>query len=265
MVNLARYCSLFSGSTGNCYYIGSSGRGLIIDAGVSCRSTVSAMMSNKINLSAIDGILITHEHLDHIKGLGPLIKHFKCPVYGTKATLDYLSKNDYIPVGSKMEVIDRTAEIGAFQVKAFITPHDCNCSVGYKFTTSDNTVITHVTDLGYISNTVSSNLKGSHMVIIESNYDPSMLESSGYPASLKQRIMGKEGHLSNIQCAEEVLKLVKSGTSRIMLAHLSRENNRPSLARQTTTDLLKKHGFQEGKDYALYVASANSPSEMIII
>ena len=262
---MARYCSLFSGSTGNCYYIGASGRGLIIDAGVSCRSTVSAMMSNKINLSAIDGILITHEHLDHIKGLAPLIKHFKCPVYGTTVTLEYLEKKGNIPVGAKMVAIDRSAEIGAFQVKAFLTPHDCECSVGYRFIASDNTVITHVTDLGHISNTVSSNLRGSNMVIIESNYDVDMMAASGYPPKLKERIMGKKGHLSNKECAEEVLKLVKGGTTRIMLAHLSRENNRPALARQTTVELLTKNGFREGVDYTLYVAAANAPSEMIIV
>ena len=262
---MARYCSLYSGSKGNCYYIGSSGRGLIIDAGVSCKSVVTALKNNNIDLSTIDGILITHEHSDHIKGLKPIINYFKCPVYSTKDTLEYLTEKGKIPSDAQTEVIKDNMSIGTFKVKSFPTPHDCYSSTGYRFTASDNTIITHVTDLGHVTETVESNLKGSDMVILESNYDPNLLKISSYPYYLKQRIKSNHGHLSNNQCAEEVLKLVKNGTSRIMLAHLSRENNNPTLAKQTTADILEKNGFKKDIDYMLYIAGADTPSELIII
>ncbi|MEG3007500.1 MAG: MBL fold metallo-hydrolase [Oscillospiraceae bacterium] len=262
---MARYCSLFSGSTGNCYYVGASGHGIIIDAGVSMRTAVSAMVSKKINLSTIDGILITHEHTDHIKGLTPLVKHLKVPVYGTKLLLDYLEDQKLIPVGARLIEMNGMTDIGLMQVKPFLTSHDCISSCGYKFFTDDKRVISHTTDLGYISNSVGLNLNGSDMVVIESNYDKKMLADSGYPPMLKARIMGKTGHLSNDDCAEEILKLIKTGTTRFMLAHLSRENNRPSIAYQTTKEILTSNGFVEGKDYTLHIAAANSPSDMIIV
>lgn len=262
---MARFFSISSGSSGNCYYIGASGRGLIIDAGISCKAAVSAMEQKNIDISTIDGVLITHEHNDHIKGLLPLLKKIKCPLYASKPTLDYIKENTAIPENIKTCEISEETGIGCFKVKPFHTSHDAVFSVGYRFHTPDGRVITHATDLGYISEDVAKNLSGSDMVILESNYDENMLKNSFYPAYLKKRIKSDEGHLSNNDCAKEALELIKKGTTRFMLAHLSKNNNDPKLAYGATKKIFDENGFVEGRDYALYVAEEKNPGEMITI
>ncbi len=261
---MAKYISLYSSSTGNSGFLTAKGSGLLIDAGVSCKRILQALAENNIDCSCVKGMVITHEHSDHIKGLPILLKKLKIPVYGTDMTLQYLLNNLSLPVDAKLIPIDKPTEIASMQVTPFSIPHDCADGCGYKIETSDNKVFAVSTDLGYVTEEVKSNMLKADAVVIESNYDIDMLKVSSYPYMLKQRISGKEGHLSNKDCAMLCAELVRNKTTRIVLAHLSRENNTPTLARDTTLSALSENGMRDGIDLNLHIAPADFPSASVI-
>ncbi len=261
---MAKFYSLFSGSKGNSSIVRSGGQALLIDAGMSCKQIRLALASRNIDENFIAGILITHTHIDHIKGLRVLCNNLNAKVYATDDTMTTLLRDGHIKYEKFGGIISNNSEsIGHFSVSSFPTDHDANGSCGFRIETPEDRVCSVCTDLGNVTDTVHNAVKGSDLVLLESNYDPVMLKNGPYTLSLKARIAGKDGHLSNINCAEEALRLVESGTSRLVLAHLSQENNTPHLAMKTTKEYIDDK-YECGVDYLLYVANQDGLKETVI-
>ena len=250
---MARIYPLFSSSSGNSHFIGTPSGGILIDAGVSCRRLVNALRQNDIPPEAVKAVFITHNHSDHISGLRVFENCFKAPVFASGETLDYLFDNGHLAPETDCGEIGGGVDASGFFVSSFSTPHDAPGSVGYKIHTPDGKICCVCTDLGYVTDEIDTELRGSDLVLLESNYDESMLRNGGYPYVLKQRIASKTGHLSNKDSAREVRVLIESGTQRIILGHLSRENNTPIVAENT---LLRELGndFVRNRDYMLTIA-----------
>lgn len=259
---MARLCPLFSGSTGNSYYIGSRSAGLLIDAGRSARQLDNMLKLCGIDPLALQGILVTHEHTDHSSGLRVFAKKYQLPVFASAGTLKVLESAlpevELCPLEGELELAGMT-------VTPFHTSHDCAEPLGYRIRTEDGRVLGFATDLGYLSDTVKEHLLGADFVVIESNHDPEMLRTGGYPYPLQQRILSDRGHLSNGVCAEFLPELAKSGTKRFLLAHLSRENNTPSLALETSLSALTRAGLVREVDFLLDTAKPeNSQGHSVI-
>ncbi len=254
---MLRYCSLFSGSKGNSTYVGTSSCGVLIDAGVSAKRIESSLRERDVDARSIRAVLVTHEHTDHIAGLRVLCKRYGWPLIASRGTLTAMAEYNKIDADRKMYCIQAGQKItlGDIQIEAFATPHDSRESYGYCITNEQGRSIAVATDMGYITSSVEEAIAGVDLVHIESNHDVTMLRNGPYPYPLKQRIEGEGGHLSNAACAALLPRLLRGGTSRFVLAHLSEENNLPALAKQTSADSLNAVGAKEGSDYLLDVAS----------
>ena len=252
---MARFCSLFSSSSGNSTYIGSSETGILIDAGVSAKKMKEALLSREIDPSKLGGIFITHEHSDHIKGVRILASTYKIPVYATEGTMAALEENGVVTAKFPYQVIPYEGlEIGDIFVRPFHTPHDSRESCGYRIDFTDGQKAAIATDVGKITDEIKSNLLGCELVMLESNHDIGMLQNGVYPYALKRRILSEVGHLSNIACADMAAELISKGTSRLFLGHLSQDNNFPGLAYQTNLSAIsEKTGAVVGKDYLMEV------------
>lgn len=252
---------LFSGSSGNCSYIGAGDRGFLVDAGGSCKSIRNALEAVGTSLDRVEAIFITHEHSDHIKGLRVLLKAAPIPVYTSAGTLKKLIDGNHIPENVETIVIDEEPfEVMDVGVQAFHTPHDAAEPMGFVFQIGE-TKVGYATDLGEITPQIKEYLLGCQSLLLESNYDEAMLKRSSYPVVLKRRIAGENGHLSNTDCASFVMDLIENGTTHFMLGHLSQENNLPDIAFQTTQRCLLDAQMVQNKDYILRIASRYQPSK----
>ena len=259
-----RFCSLFSSSSGNSTFIGSAKTGILIDAGVSTKRIKEALIAREIDPSALGGIFITHEHIDHIKGMRILASTYNIPVFAPVGTLEYLEENGHLTSKFPYEVVDeKGVEIGDIFVRAFSTPHDSQGSCGYQISFSDGQKAAVATDTGCITDTMRENITGCSLVMLESNHDVGMLQNGPYPYYLKRRILSDKGHLSNEVCAEFVKELVSKGTSRVFLGHLSDENNFPELAFQTSLAALSEIGAVNGRDCILQVNKKENDGSII--
>lgn len=264
---MARIYPLFSSSKGNATFIGNEKSGILIDSGVSCKLLTQALIDNGLSPTAVQGIFITHEHSDHIKGLKIFTKNYHTPVYAGDKNLDFLISADYISPNSRVEEIgvddDKPVECGGYQIYAFSTPHDTRQSNGYRINTPDNKTITICTDLGEVTENVHKNVCGSDLVLFEANYDELMLKNGSYPYMLKKRIASNHGHLSNDASGAEIENLLNTGTTRIILGHLSQQNNTPVKAKATIENRLS--GFKCGVDYILKVAPVFNEGEVVTL
>ena len=253
---MARFCPLFSGSSGNSTYISADGRGLLIDAGASCRSLAAAVAAAGGSLETLSAIAVTHEHTDHVKGLRVLLKSCKIPLIASAKTLETLVANNLIPPGAELIAADEGGiETDGFEINYFPTSHDCPGSGGYSVTLPDGRRVAVCTDLGIVTDRVRESLKGCAAALIESNHDITMLKNGPYPPQLKLRILSDSGHLSNAACAAELPELVRNGTTRLILGHLSRHNNLPMLALSSAKASLVDAGIIPGDDCLLTVAA----------
>lgn len=263
---MAKFFTLASSSAGNSCYIGASGEGILVDCGVSCRSIVNSLKTHEIDPSKLAGILITHEHSDHIKGLAVFLGKYKIPLYASAPVLNFLAASGAVPAGAFLNEIDMDGQvIGGMPVKPFKTSHDSVGSLGFSVSTPDEHKISVCTDTGYLTDDARAHLLGSETVLIESNYDNLMLQTGPYPYSLKRRISGATGHLSNSDCAAFLPELIKSGATRIVLGHLSKENNIPELAVETSVSELSMAGMKRNSDYILFSAPRSEASECILL
>ena len=263
---MARFCTLYSGSSGNSTYIGCGSGGILVDAGVSCKALLTALSAREISVESLRGLFITHEHVDHIKGLRVLLKKYPIPLFAPRETLDDLAERDELPAGLPVNEVDASTRICVddMEITPFATSHDSRSSYGYRVELPDGRIISVATDLGHVSEEVHRGISGSDLVLLEANYDEGMLRCGPYPYPLKRRISSDSGHLSNTMCADEALQLIREGTTRLVLGHLSKENNLPLLARETVSSELTVAGMREGGDYLLRVAERSCPGEMIV-
>ena len=260
---MAKFYPLFSSSSGNSSFIGSKSEGILVDAGVSCKKILDALTRNEIQKSAVKGIFITHTHSDHISGLKVLTKKLKVPVYASQTTLDFLAHKAYLPSDIPAVPIDtRAVDCGGCEITAFPTMHDAAGSVGFHIHTADDKHCAVCTDLGLVTPEVKNALQGCDMILLEANYDPSLLWGGLYPIELKRRITSQYGHLSNEDSAQFADYLIRRGTTRILLGHLSPHNNTPLLAAQTVIQNL--HDFKQNLDYLLGIAPPESQGGAVI-
>ena len=248
------FLSLVSGSSGNCTLVSHKNTTLLADCGLSCKKLEQIFQTLKIYPADLDGILVTHEHSDHIKGIGTLSKKYNLPVYATVKTHEQMTDLRINDINIKYVTPDIDFEIGDIGIKPFSIPHDAAGPVGYNFF-FDEKKLSLATDIGEMTDSIMSKLKGSLAVLLESNHDINMVKTGKYPAFLKQLILGKFGHLSNESAAKTALELAKTGTKHMMLGHLSNENNTPKTAFCETAKLLVNNGVELQKDMTLTVAS----------
>lgn len=248
---MAEFISLYSGSSGNCSVVRCCGSYLLVDMGKGVRVTTGALRELGLQAADCGGILVTHEHSDHIKGLATFLKRHPLPVYGAQPTLEALEAGGILPAGCPVHVLDpqddAEEDVAGFGVRAFPTSHDVPC-VGYRITTPDGKVMSIATDLGVLTPPVHAALAGCNLVALESNYDPYMLRNGPYPYYLRARIESPRGHLSNDECSEKLLELVREGCEKFALCHLSQENNTPALALQTVFTTFGAAGAVPDKD-----------------
>ncbi len=261
---MIRFCTLFSSSSGNCIFVSDGSTNLLIDAGVSASKIVNALDSIGVSPNEIDGILVTHEHSDHISGVGVLTRKYNIPVYGNETTLSAMQTSSGVAVPGCLRTIvtGESFKIRSAQIRSFRTPHDSASSVGYTITMED-AKLGVATDTGCVTKPMLSALAGCEAVVIESNHDVNMLNSGPYPYVLKKRILSDSGHLSNENCAWLATQLALWGTKHIVLGHLSDKNNTPSKAYDATYKMLSGNGFKVGEDVMLTVAMKNEITEIL--
>lgn len=264
-----RLCSIASGSSGNCVYVGSDTTHLLLDVGISGKRTEAGLQELGLKMSDIDGIFITHEHADHINGLGVLARKYGVPIYGTKGTIDAirqtrsLGKIDeslfrYIKADEKCRVKDVTL----YPIR---TSHDAAESVAYRLS-HDRQKIAVITDLGCYNEYTVECLKGLDVLYLEANHDVHMLQVGPYPYYLKQRILSERGHLSNEAAGRLLSRVLHDNMKAIVLGHLSQENNLPELAYESVrVEVTMADVPYSGNDFPMYVAKRNEVSQMITI
>ena len=262
---MARFCSLFSSSSGNCSYAGTADGGILIDVGVSAKRTAETLDCIGVDIGSVGAIFVTHEHTDHIQGIRVLASKHNIPVYASAGTLEALADNGTLNGKFPANVIpDKGIEVNGMFIRPFHTPHDSRESLGFTVEMSDGNRLAIATDIGTITDEVLSNITCCQLVMLESNHDVRMLQNNpNYTYALKRRILSDRGHLSNDMCAKTAADLIESGTTRLILGHLSKENNMPELAYQSTYSTLCARGMEEGSDYILRVAGTGTPKMMV--
>ena len=259
-----KFCSLYSGSSGNSLFVETDNTKILVDAGVSCKKIETALNDINIDPKSLDGILVTHEHIDHVQSLGSFSKKFDLPVFVNQETLDNMpkQKDKIADKNIKLFKVNDKFEIGDLIIKPFSIPHDAVNPCGFNIYNNNNK-ISIATDIGHMTNSILKNLEESLFVMLEANYDPEVLKCSPYPFSLKSRIAGPTGHLSNEIAGKTISYLIQSGLKTAMLGHLSKESNFPELAYQTVIDELISSNNQDR--LILNVASRDTHSKIIDI
>ncbi len=259
---MARLCPLFSGSSGNSYYIGSRQAGLLLDVGRSARQIENMLRLCGIDPLAVKAILITHEHTDHIAGVQVFARRYGLPVYGSPGTLRAMGST---LTEIEQHPIEDTQTVAGLMVTPFATSHDSAQSLGFLVETEDQRSFALATDTGVLTEAILSHLEGADFAVVESNHDRQMLRDGPYPAYLKARILSSRGHLANEDCASALVRLAQTGCRRFLLAHLSRENNTPQRALQTSLAALEAAGLRRDVDFTLDVAPPENTSGRSIL
>lgn len=252
---MIKFCSLFSGSSGNAVFLKAGNTRLLMDAGVSAKRIIEALLSIGENPCDLSAILISHEHSDHIKGAGILSRKFDIPIYANEGTW-CLMEREIGPVSLKNKrcfCTGREFLINDLCIKTFPIPHDASEPVGFNFF-AENRKITVATDIGHVSKALLESIDKSDLLMLEANHDVEMLMTGSYPWWLKKRILSDEGHLSNEMAGKVIAYMAERGTRSFLLGHLSKENNFPELAYQTVYNELYERKITAGSDVMLDVA-----------
>lgn len=257
------FCNLASGSKGNCSYIESNGTSIFVDVGISCKAVESAAQDIGIDLNRVSAIIITHEHIDHVRGIQVLSEKYNIPVYiHPKSYLMYVHKKIGQVKNLKLFTFDKEFYIENLSIKPFRLSHDAEYTQGFSVSDGEKRVV-FATDLGYVTDNVFKTMGEADYVYIESNHDLDMLINGEYPPYLISRIKGKNGHLSNIDSAETIAKLfLEYNVHRFMLAHLSEKNNTEEKALETLYETLNKYGIDKNK-LEIDIATQNKISRII--
>lgn len=263
-----RFLSFSSGSSGNCYYIGSAESSILIDAGVSVRRLKSCMSSSGLSMDDVDAVLVTHDHLDHIRHLGALVGRYNKPVYTVPGLCSALKRHTFTA-----GIVDPyLKQCGYYEYTGFKdvrfrplrVPHDATETVGYHIESGGES-ITVLTDLGRVTDEAAEFARLSSHLVIESNYDMDMLMRGPYTAALKARIMGENGHLSNDDCASFLRRVYHEGLKHIFLCHISDNNNTKETAYECSAAALRSVGVEPGRDVMLYPLPRRGASNLVTL
>lgn len=263
-----KFCSIASGSSGNCIYAGSADTSVLIDAGISGKRIEQGLNGMDLTTSDVNGILVTHEHSDHIKGLGVLARRYGIPIYATKGTIEAIrgmTAVGKIPEGILHVVeADKPFSIGDLSVEPFAISHDAAEPVGYRIAHNGKSAAV-ATDMGCYNDYIVGRLSGLDVLLLESNHDVRMLEAGRYPYYLKRRILGEKGHLSNETAGQLLCRVLHDGIREIFLGHLSRENNYEALAFETVCDevTLGDNPYRSS-DFRISIAHRDMPGEAVV-
>ena len=263
---MLKCCSLYSGSSGNSFFIQSEKTNILIDAGVSSKKIETALQEGfNLTLNDIDAIFVTHEHIDHTKSLNLISSKYNLPVFASKGTWKALSEktNKITDNNKKTFELDKSFVFKDLRIFPFSTPHDAAEPCGFNIYNGFSK-ISIATDLGFIDDKMLENLKDSSFLMLESNYEPDILRVSSYPYKLKKRISSNSGHLSNNDASETISKLVNYGLKDILLIHLSKENNVPEIAYETVMEKLKNNNCSIS-NLNLNIAPRDTPSKVFNI
>lgn len=249
------FCSLASGSSGNCHLINDGKNSILIDAGLSGRRIENKLKKIDIDPKSLTAILVSHEHSDHISGVGVLSRRYNIPIYANKGTWDGMNTKIGEIKESNIKYFNSTEDfnIKDFNIRPYNIPHDANEPVGFSIR-KDKIKISIVTDLGYIDENIVAQAEDSDLVVLESNHDVEMLKVCRYPYFLKRRILSNTGHLSNEAAGNAIVDLVNKNVGSILLGHLSKENNFPELAVATVKNILESQKIVVGEDIGLDIA-----------
>ncbi|MBK5241670.1 MBL fold metallo-hydrolase [Clostridium sp.] len=257
------FCPLYSGSTGNSIFVASENTKILVDAGMPGKSIESALKHINQNPSDVDGIFITHEHSDHIKGAGIISRRYDIPIYANKNTWEAMENK----IGNVKEhnikvIYNNSVDIKDMHIINYNISHDAAEPIGYALY-SGNKKACIATDLGYFSEEVKNIIKDADVILLESNHDVEMLKFGPYPYPLKRRILSDVGHLSNEACGNAIVEIMNNKQKHIVLGHLSKTNNYPELAYQTVVNILNENHIKIGRDVSLILARRDMPSDLI--
>lgn len=263
-----KFLSLASGSSGNCYYLGTDHYGILLDAGISLRTIKKVLKDHRIGLEEIMAVFITHDHTDHIKAVGGLGEKYGIPIFATQSVHQGIENCRFIEeklyTSRRLVEKEQTIEIKDFKITAFDVPHDASDCVGYFIQYKQHKCIL-ATDIGEITDKVAQYIRIANHLIIEANYDKEMLVRGNYPVFLKERISNGHGHLCNNETAEFLASNFDLHMKNIWLCHLSKENNHPELAYKTVEMALGQYGIRVGADVNLTALKRTMPSELFIL
>jgi len=259
-----KFFSLSSGSSGNCFYLGTPTYGILIDSGIGIRMLQKVLRERGIAIQSIMAVFITHDHADHIRSVGNLSEQFNIPVYATSEVHEGICCNYSVtrkisPVNKRYITKDETLFFRDFSITPFEIPHDGHDNVGYHIE-YDGKVFCFITDIGHITPSVCKYVSSANYLVLESNYDEKMLMNGPYTYDLKMRIKGPYGHLSNHAAGDFLAQYFPPQLRHVWLCHLSRENNTPDLAYRTVEASLKAVGKKVDVDYKLTTLNRTSPS-----
>lgn len=255
------FCSLYSGSSGNSIFVGSEQTKILVDAGLTGKSIISALENIGEDPRELNGILITHEHSDHVKGAGIMSRKFDIPIYANEKTWIAMERCLGNIKSHNIRLVDQDFTIRDMEITSFRVPHDAVACRGYTIAHGGKK-ISIATDIGVFTEEIRRNIIESDLVLLESNHDIEMLKFGPYPYDLKRRVLSEVGHLSNIDAGKAALEILKQGSKKIVLGHLSGTNNIPELAFKTVENIFleEKLSIGQGLDVDLALASRIRPS-----
>ncbi len=260
-------CSIASGSSGNCICVGSDDCHILIDAGISGKRVEAGLNSLDLKMEEIEGILVTHEHIDHIAGIGVLARRYQVPIYATAGTTEAVKRTKSVGKidDSLFHIVEpeETFSIGDLTIEPIAVSHDAAEPVAYKVT-QQNKAAAVITDLGIYNDAIVEKLQGLDAILLEANHDIRMLQAGSYPYVLKRRILGERGHLSNESSGRLLGEILHDDFKAILLGHLSQENNYPELAYETVRlEVAMGENPYKADDFPIYLAARDRVSERI--
>lgn len=264
-----RLCSIASGSSGNCIYVGSQATHLLVDVGISGRKAENGLHNLGLTARDLDGILITHEHADHIAGIGVMARKYELPIYATQGTIEAIKNNStvgaieeelFVPIKADKKLTIKDIAINPMKIS-----HDAAEPVAYRFSYGRKKVAV-CTDLGVFNDYTVECLRGMDALLLEANHDVNMLQVGPYPYYLKQRILGDRGHLSNENSGRLLSRILHDKLQAVVLGHLSKDNNLPELAYEAVRmEITLGENPYKGDDFKIQVANRSDVSEIVQI
>lgn len=249
------FCSIYSGSSGNCLYVATDNTKLLVDSGRTGKKIQEGLKEIGVNPEEINALLITHEHDDHIKSAGILSRRFNIPIYANTKTWEAMTgvlgkiSEENIKIFEGYDPF----EIGDILIKPFQIPHDAASPCGYSFI-NNGKKISVATDIGYVTDEIKNNIMNSDLILLEANHDIEMLKIGPYPYPLKRRVLSDKGHLSNEDAGKAIVEILKGKTKKVILGHLSNTNNYPELALRTVISVLQMNGIIDGEQVEIDIA-----------